>query len=136
MALNTLEGDNIIRQISYLKERIARLEAYFQGTPVPSMKIEDSAITTAKIKDAAITNAKIANLAVDTAQIKDAAVTNAKIDTLAVNKLTAGTFGAVEDLGGASTNAKVTIDGVNNRIMVRAEDAKDRILIGKHIGGF
>jgi len=39
MALNTLEGDNIIRQISYLKERIAKLESYFQGTPIPSMKI-------------------------------------------------------------------------------------------------
>lgn len=116
MALNTLESDNILRQISYLKERIAKLEAYFQGTPVPSMKIEDSAITTAKIKDAA--------------------VTNAKIDTLAVNKLTAGTFGAVEDLGGASTNAKVTIDGVNNRIMIRDENAKDRILIGKQTDGF
>lgn len=39
MGLNTLEGDNIIRQISYLKERIAKLESYFQGTPIPSMKI-------------------------------------------------------------------------------------------------
>ena len=41
MALNTLEGDNIIRQISYLKERIAKLESYFQGTPIPSMKIRN-----------------------------------------------------------------------------------------------
>lgn len=39
MALNTLEADNIIRQISYSKERIAKLESYFQGTPIPSMKI-------------------------------------------------------------------------------------------------
>lgn len=39
MALNTLEGDNIIRQIAYLKERTAKLESYFQGTPISSMRI-------------------------------------------------------------------------------------------------
>jgi len=96
MALNTLEGDNIIRQISYLKSRIARLEAYFQGTPVPSMKIGN----------------------------------------ISVDKLTTGVLGAIADLGGASTNAKVTIDGEENRIMIRDESAYDRILIGKQVGGF
>lgn len=40
MALNTLEFDNLIRQIAYLKERISKLESYFQGTPIPSMKID------------------------------------------------------------------------------------------------
>lgn len=39
MALNTLEADNIIRQIGYLKDRLGKLESYFQGTPIPSMKI-------------------------------------------------------------------------------------------------
>jgi len=39
MALNTLESDNIIRQIAYLKDRIAKLESYFQGAPIPSVRI-------------------------------------------------------------------------------------------------
>jgi hypothetical protein len=39
MGLNTLEADNILRQIAYLKERTAKLESYFQGVPVSSMRI-------------------------------------------------------------------------------------------------
>ena len=39
MALNTLEAENIIRQQAYIKDRVAKLESYFQGTPIPSMKI-------------------------------------------------------------------------------------------------
>lgn len=57
MGLNTLEGDNIIRQISYLKERIAKLESYFQGTPIPSMKIGNisaSKITAGTLKESTI----------------------------------------------------------------------------------
>ena len=39
MGLNTLEADNILRQIAYLKERTAKLESFFQGVPVSSMRI-------------------------------------------------------------------------------------------------
>ena len=39
MALNTLESDNLLRQIAYLKDRIAKLESFFQGAPVSSMRI-------------------------------------------------------------------------------------------------
>lgn len=57
MALNTLEADNIIRQIAYLKDRIGKLESYFQGTPIPSMKIGSisaSKITAGTLKESTI----------------------------------------------------------------------------------
>ncbi len=57
MALNTLERDNIIRQIEYLKEDINRLKSYFQGTPISSMKIKNisaSKVTAGTFKESTI----------------------------------------------------------------------------------
>jgi len=41
MSLNTIEQDDLIRVISDLKDRISRLEAMFQGQPIPSARIGD-----------------------------------------------------------------------------------------------
>ena len=132
----TLFAEDLELGLTNVKKNVDVIEEQVKKTVITGENLEDDTVGTAKIKDAAIDTAKIKDAAIDTAKIKDAAVTNAKIDTLAVNKLTTGTLSAVQDLGGASTNARVTIDGVNNRIMIRDESAKDRILIGRHVGGF
>lgn len=41
MGLNTLEAQNIIRQIAYLKANVAALQAYFQGREIPGLRIKD-----------------------------------------------------------------------------------------------
>ena len=55
MSLNSIEQDNIISVVNRQEERIARLEALFNG----------QGIRTAKIADASITNAKIDSLSAD-----------------------------------------------------------------------
>lgn len=68
MALNTLERDDLLRQIAWLKARTDKIERMLKGEQVGTARIADAAIDTAKIKDAAITNAKIDSLKWDKAQ--------------------------------------------------------------------
>ncbi|HPM40680.1 MAG TPA: hypothetical protein PK371_07290 [Bacteroidales bacterium] len=68
MALNTLERDDLLRQIAWLKARTDKIERMLKGEQVGTARIADAAIDTAKIKDAAITNAKIDSLEWDKAQ--------------------------------------------------------------------
>lgn len=68
MSLNTLERDDLLRQIAWLKARTDKIERMLKGEQVGTARIADAAIDTAKIKDAAITNAKIDSLEWDKAQ--------------------------------------------------------------------
>lgn len=55
MSLNTIEQNNLQREVDLQDKRIARLEALLSGQPVG----------TARIADAAVTNAKIQSLSAD-----------------------------------------------------------------------
>ena len=51
MALNTLERDDLLRQIAWLKARTDKIERMLKGEQVGTARIADAAITNAKIKD-------------------------------------------------------------------------------------
>jgi len=125
MALNTLERDDLLRQIAWLKARTDKIERMLKGEQVGTARIADAAIDTAKIKDAAI----------DTAKIKDAAITNAKIDSLEWDKAQGGTA----TLGGADNGDGLLLikDASGNTIITIDKDGfmyndltTDRLLIG------
>ncbi len=88
--------------------------------------LEDGSVTTTKIANLAVTNAKIANLA----------VTNAKIDSLSADKITAGILDVAVDIGESGSVGRIRLDGVNNRMTVRADTGLDQVLVGEHPGGF
>lgn len=39
--LNSLEAQNLLRQIAYLKSQVELLMSYYQGRKIPSLKIGD-----------------------------------------------------------------------------------------------
>ncbi len=49
MALNTLERDDLLRQIAWLKARTDKIERMLKGEQVGTARIADAAITSAKI---------------------------------------------------------------------------------------
>jgi hypothetical protein len=51
MSLNTLERDDLLRQIAWLKARTDKIERMLKGEQVGTARIADAAITNAKIKD-------------------------------------------------------------------------------------
>jgi len=50
MAINTLDQDTLIREISQLKSRVSRLMAIFSGQQIDGLHIKDLAVTDAKIE--------------------------------------------------------------------------------------
>lgn len=57
MALNTLEAQNLLRQIAYLQQRVSQLESFFQGREIPSLRIGNisvSKLTAGTLGEAAI----------------------------------------------------------------------------------
>ena len=73
-------------------------------------------IVSAMIQDAAITNAKIANATIESAKI--ITLEAAKIANLSATKIAAGSIETVAITIGASTGARVELDGGNSRIVV------------------
>jgi hypothetical protein len=102
--LNTLERDDLLRQIAWLKARTDKIERMLKGEQVG----------TARIADAAITNAKIGNASIDSAKIQDAAITNAKIVDLTWDKAQGGTatLGGPDNGDGVLVVKNITDDSI------------------------
>lgn len=95
--LNTLDRDNIIRQLARISDRLAQVERMLQGQPI------------------------------DTVRIADAAITDAKIVSLAAEKIIAGDLIVAVDVGNPSSgyvrldgvNNRIVInDGTTNRVVL------------------
>lgn len=97
MSLNTLEKADIMRIVSDIAERLAKIERMLQGQPIGTVRIDD------------------------------ASVTNAKIVSLAADKITAGDLIVAVDVGDPATgytrldgdnNRIVVHDGTNPRVVI------------------
>ena len=74
---------------------------------------------------------ELSESSIGTKIIKDLAVKDGKIESLSADKITAGTFSAVNNVGSTS----VKIDGENKRIIIN-DGTKDRVLMGFLQNGF
>lgn len=97
--LNVIELAKIERQLANIEQSLQRVEAFFVGVPVDSLRIADLAVDTANIADLSATNAKFASLA----------ITNAKMTSVDAAKFTAGTLSADRIAAGSITAAKLSV---------------------------
>lgn len=134
MALNTLERDDLLRQIAWLKARTDKIERMLKGEQVGTARIADAAINTAKIEDAAITNAKIANLTWDKAQGGTATLGGLDNGDGILNvKNSAGEDIVILDKDGiAIKNGKLTIENENSSIFIDEKGLVSSVVFGKY----